>query len=127
MRCSCSTEAFDPLIRAYRGKVFFFTGMLRNCKDDDGIAAGLPIPSSVFRETTDGLVVLAHEISHTVANHSGEKLSKTFVFGLVALAAAIFGDTSLSMTSFIVHYLLTLPNSRLLEVRCCTPGRRELG
>ncbi|ESZ98475.1 hypothetical protein SBOR_1137 [Sclerotinia borealis F-4128] len=47
------------------GKVFVFTGILPIAKTDDGLAT-----------------ILGHEIAHNIANHSGEKMSKTAVFYL---------------------------------------------
>ena len=80
------------------GKVFVFSGILPVCGDDDGLAA-----------------VLGHEISHTVAHHVGEKISKSFILGFAALALAFFIDTSAQTTNLLLTFLLELPNSRKQE------------
>lgn len=80
------------------GKVFVFSGILPVCGDDDGLAA-----------------ILAHEISHTVAHHLGEKISKSFIIGFAALALALLIDTSAQTTNFLLAFLLDLPNSRKQE------------
>lgn len=85
------------------GKVFIFTGMLGICEDKDGLAA-----------------VLAHEISHVVAHHSGERISNSLLTtGLVLLSALLF-DISGQITGRLFDFGFTLPNSRVQEVGLST-------
>ena len=81
------------------GKVFVFTGMLRVCSDDDGLAA-----------------VLGHEIAHNFAHHLGEKLTRYIGVGILAVAAGFLFDASLQTSSSLLNLILTLPNSRKAEV-----------
>jgi len=82
------------------GKVFVFSGILPICRDEDGLAA-----------------VLGHEISHELATHTGEKLSRNFwVFPLMVLTALSF-DISLQFSAYIFDLVLKLPPSRKMEVR----------
>ena len=81
------------------GKVFVFSGILRVCRDDEGLAA-----------------VLGHEISHNVAHHIGEKLTRNIWIGVLALAAGLIFDTSLQTSHTLLNLVLSLPNSRTAEV-----------
>lgn len=90
------------------GKVFVFTGILPICKDEDGLAA-----------------VLAHEISHVVAHHSGERISSNLLTAGFVLLASILFDVSGHITRQLLHYGFYLPNSRTQEVRPLTQDYLE--
>ncbi|KAJ1734785.1 metalloendopeptidase [Coemansia biformis] len=81
------------------GKIFVFSGLLPVAMTEDGLAT-----------------VLAHEIAHQQARHTGEKLSQARLLHLAYLFVALFVDSGAaqigrSMTSL----LLELPNSRRCE------------
>ena len=80
------------------GKVFFFSGILPICQDENGVAA-----------------VLGHEIAHNVAHHAAERVSRSVFVLLVALIAANLFDISGGSSKFIVDLFLSLPNSRTQE------------
>ena len=80
------------------GKVFVFTGILPICADDAGIAA-----------------VLGHEIAHTVAHHSAEKMSSMwFLIGLGLMLSLVF-DVSGQISQLAISLALERPNSRKME------------
>jgi predicted Zn-dependent protease len=79
------------------GKVFVFTGILPIAGDDDGLAA-----------------ILGHEISHAVARHVSEKLSRNaFIFVGALLSDFLFGTGALGQVA--LSYVLEMPNSRRQE------------
>ncbi|UZJ52659.1 hypothetical protein CBS101457_001979 [Exobasidium rhododendri] len=80
------------------GKIFVYSGILPVCEDQDGLAT-----------------VLGHEIAHQIARHSAEKASgfKVLMFG-ATLLQMIGLDSGLS--SFAMNLLLSLPNSRKVEM-----------
>jgi predicted Zn-dependent protease len=79
------------------GKVFVFTGILPIAKDDDGLAA-----------------ILGHEISHAVARHVSEKLSRyAFVWLGAVLSDFLFGTGVLGQV--VLQYALEMPNGRKQE------------
>ena len=82
------------------GKVFVFTGILPICgAGEDGVAT-----------------VLSHEIAHTVARHSAEKMSQMFlIYGLGILALALGIDPGISHVLADLGY--SRPGSRRQEVR----------
>jgi predicted Zn-dependent protease len=79
------------------GKVFVFTGILPIAKDDDGLAA-----------------ILGHEISHAVARHVSEKLSRNaFIWAGALLSDFFFGTGVLGQVA--LSWVLEMPNSRRQE------------
>lgn len=81
-----------------RGKVFVFSGILPICQDDDGLAA-----------------VLGHEISHNLAHHVGEKVSRNFLIALLVFGIVLSVDVSGQLAHSVLSLLLDLPNSRKQE------------
>jgi len=79
------------------GKVFVFTGILPIMKDEAGMAT-----------------VLGHEISHVLAKHTAENVSKSTVLGFAALLASLVLGVDLWVTS-MVKDMVALPFSRTLE------------
>lgn len=79
------------------GKIFIFSSILPICKNDDGLAT-----------------VLSHELSHQLAHHSGEQISKSPIYlTLSLLLYSITGTTQLN--DLIIASLLQLPASREME------------
>lgn len=80
------------------GKVFVFSGILPICKDEEGLAA-----------------VLGHEISHNIAHHSAEKMSKFFlIVAAIQVAGFLFGIDS-GLSSLFLDFLVDRPGSRQME------------
>lgn len=79
------------------GKIFIFSSILPICQNDDGLAT-----------------VLSHELSHQLAHHSLEQLSKqpfyVFLLTLMYAATGISGFTDLLVAGF-----LQMPASREME------------
>lgn len=90
-----------------RGQVFVFTGMLRVCKDEEGLAT-----------------VLGHEIAHVRAHHLAERMSQnilTLIGTLISIAyIGIFG---LGYYQFS-HLETILPHSRIQEEEADRIGLR---
>ena len=90
----------SPMVNAMvvpGGKVFVFTGILPIARDDDGLAA-----------------ILGHEISHAVARHVSERLSRyAFVWLGAILSDLLLGTGALGQVA--LHYALEMPNSRKQE------------
>ncbi|KAJ2761267.1 metalloendopeptidase, partial [Coemansia nantahalensis] len=81
------------------GKIFVFSGLLPVATTEDGLAT-----------------VLAHEIAHQHARHTGEKLSQARLLSVAYLLVALFVDTSAAQLGRSVTSLLVeLPNSRRCE------------
>ncbi|CAN0288853.1 unnamed protein product [Pylaiella littoralis] len=81
------------------GKVVVFTGLLGVTPNEDALAS-----------------VLGHEVGHVVANHAGEKLSKSFLKeGLLLLLFAITGFEYFDVLRTIGSLVFDLPNSREME------------
>ena len=80
------------------GKVFVFTGILPICQDETGLAT-----------------VLGHEIAHTLARHTAERVSRSVLLLPIIFVTAYVFDVSGQLSSTIVNLLLSLPNSRTQE------------
>lgn len=79
------------------GKIFVFSSILPICQNDDGIAT-----------------VLSHELSHQLAHHSLEQMSKLpFYLVLLTVLYSITGTNSLS--GLLIDGLLRMPASREME------------
>lgn len=79
------------------GKVFIFSSILPICRDTAGIAT-----------------VLSHELSHQLAHHSMEQLSKQPIY--MALSTALYMATGISwFNDLLIAGLLTMPASREME------------
>jgi Zn-dependent protease with chaperone function len=79
------------------GKIFIFSTILPICKNDDGLAT-----------------VLAHELSHQIAHHSGEQISKNPIY--IALGILLYSVTQTSwINDLLISGLLQLPASRAME------------
>lgn len=79
------------------GKVFVFTGILPQCRDEDGIAA-----------------VLGHEIAHVVARHTAERMSQAPLI-LIPILASLALDVSFYSANAILQLFLSMPASRKHE------------
>lgn len=94
------TYSVDHLLTQPSGKVFVFSGILPICNGDDGLAT-----------------VLGHEIAHTVAHHSAERMSQAAVF--------------ITPISFILRILFpgdiffALFGNLLLDLGFARPGSRK--
>ena len=80
------------------GKVFVFTGILPICQDENGLAT-----------------VLSHEISHTLARHTAERVSRQVILLPLVLGTAYVFDISGQLSNTMVSLLLSLPNGRVQE------------
>lgn len=81
------------------GKIFVFTGLLEICPDADSLAT-----------------VLGHEMAHTIARHSSEKLSYAQLFTWTLLAAHYILGMDLSfLQGLIYNFVVNLPRSRMVE------------
>lgn len=76
------------------GEIFVFTGILPIAQNEDGLAA-----------------VLSHEMAHSIARHSAEKLSLYQFLFLSAIILQLFIG-SIPMSDWFVNLLLMLPFSR---------------
>lgn len=91
----------DPQVNAWcmaGGKMVMYTGLLDAIKPTDDELAQ----------------VMAHEISHALANHSAERMSVAVVSSVGLSTLGAITDSELSMTAAAVaaKYALELPNSR---------------
>ncbi|XP_075218588.1 metalloendopeptidase OMA1, mitochondrial-like [Lycorma delicatula] len=89
------------------GHVFVYTGMLKECQNDDQLG-----------------IILGHEMAHAILGHSGEKLSNVHItemflmVPLVILWSVFPGMVALLyqiMTSYFINVQIELPYSRTLE------------
>lgn len=79
------------------GKVFIFSSIFPICKNEDGLAT-----------------VLSHELSHQLANHSSEQLSKQPIY--IALSTILYAATGISwFNDLLIAGLLQMPSSREME------------
>ena len=83
-----------------RGKVFVFSGLLRVCNGDDGLAT-----------------VLGHEIAHRVAHHASENLTRATLIQAVALLGSLLFDFSGAFQMYALDLAYNKPGSRAQEVR----------
>lgn len=76
-----------------------FTGLLEICPDADSLAT-----------------VLGHEMAHTIARHSSEKLSyaQLFTWSLLAAHYALGIDLTW-VQGLIYNFVVNLPRSRMVE------------
>lgn len=79
------------------GKVYIFTGMLKICADDDGIAS-----------------VLGHEIAHNVASHSAERMSQSVILLISQLFAFALGIDP-GFGNALLNLVFSMPGSRKQE------------
>lgn len=79
------------------GKIFVFSSILPICKNEDGLAT-----------------VLSHELSHQLAHHSLEQLSKQPIY-IILLAALYSISGSSSLVNILMEGLLKMPASRDME------------
>lgn len=79
------------------GKIFIFSSILPICKNEDGLAT-----------------VLSHELSHQLAHHSLEQLSKQPIY--IILSTILYAATGISgFTDLLVAGLFQMPASREME------------
>ncbi|SGZ49681.1 CIC11C00000000369 [Sungouiella intermedia] len=79
------------------GKIFIFSSILPICKNQDGLAT-----------------VLSHELSHQLAHHSLEQLSKQPIY--IMLSTMLYVATGISwFTDLLVTGLFQMPASREME------------
>lgn len=79
------------------GKIFIFSSILSICENDDGLAT-----------------VLAHELSHQLAQHSSEQLSKQPIY--LILSTILYSITGISwFNDLLINGVLTMPASREME------------
>ena len=77
-----------------------FNGVLPLCNGEDGLA-----------------VVLGHEIAHTFAHHTGEKLSRGVLAFPFIIAISFIFDISGWWVQMATEYVYERPGSRAQEVR----------
>ena len=73
-------------------------GILQTCATESGLAA-----------------VLSHEIAHTLAHHSSERLSQLFIVLPIALALSFVFDVSGQISQTALEYAYMRPGSRKQE------------
>lgn len=72
-----------------------------------------------YAKTEDELGgILGHEMAHNLARHQGEKISSTFVVGMIARLSLLFDPSGGLMLIFLpaAELLSELPNSRTQEM-----------
>lgn len=81
------------------GKVVVFTGLFEVTPNEDSLAS-----------------VLGHEVGHVVANHGGEKVSKSFLKQAVLWGLySITGVDAFGLGNVVGAFFFELPNSREME------------
>lgn len=107
----------DSMVNAFvlpSGQIFVFTGMLKQCTNDDQLG-----------------VILAHEISHTILSHVEEKLSTTHVLDLLLLIPlvtlwAFFPQFVAVPSQYLTYHFadltIHLPFSRSIEMEADRVG-----
>jgi predicted Zn-dependent protease len=92
-------------------KVFFFSGILPICGDDNGIAT-----------------VLSHEIAHNVCHHAAEQMSSSLTTSLMwagtLLLIGIPDIWTLLATDYMLSIAFRLPRSREMESEADQVGLR---
>jgi len=94
------------------GKMAVYTGLLEKVKPTDDELAQ----------------VMAHEVSHALANHTAEKMSVAMAsqLGLMGVAIAVgdsdYGGVALAGSALAAALAVTLPNSRSAEVEADVMG-----
>lgn len=84
------------------GKVFVNTGILRICKNDDGLAT-----------------VLGHEIAHNVAHHAAERMSQAGILTLLGLVLYATLQIDVGVFRLLGSFVFEMPGSRKQEVSPC--------
>ncbi|KIX05869.1 uncharacterized protein Z518_03842 [Rhinocladiella mackenziei CBS 650.93] len=80
------------------GKVFVFTGILKVCQNEAGLAS-----------------VLSHEMAHNVAHHAAERLSRSGFTLLASMIFVLFLGIDRGISNSITQLVLEFPNSRTQE------------
>jgi len=99
----------DDIVNAWAapgGKVAVYSGLLSVTRDEAGLA-----------------VVIAHEVAHVLARHSGEQVSQALIMnGAFTIGASALGDMNPASRELVMqamgaggHYGVALPYSRLHE------------
>ncbi|KAJ9597752.1 hypothetical protein L9F63_011360, partial [Diploptera punctata] len=96
------------------GHIFMFTGLLSECMNDDQLS-----------------IILAHEMSHVILNHSAEQISNLGFLDMILvipflLIWVVLPDAAAAITHWVSDYLsrlmFHLPFSRALETEADTFG-----
>lgn len=80
------------------GKVFVFSGILKVCRGEDGLAA-----------------VLGHEIAHNVAHHAAERTSQMGIVLPFAIIGSLLVGLDIGIGRMLAQLAFTLPGSRAQE------------
>lgn len=93
----------DPQENAFvvpGGKVFVYTGILKVCQGEEGLAA-----------------VLGHEIAHNQAHHAAERMSRSMLLMTGAYVVSfLLGFVDTQLTGMAVDLAFLRPNGRAQEV-----------
>ncbi|KJA20647.1 hypothetical protein HYPSUDRAFT_216871 [Hypholoma sublateritium FD-334 SS-4] len=92
---------------AVPGTIVVFTGILRVCQDEEGLAS-----------------VLGHEIGHVVARHTAERMSGMTFTWIGSLFLSFVLGIDMGITDVINTFLRELPNSRTQEREADLIGMR---
>lgn len=92
------------------GRMAVYTGLFRQLKLTDAEFAQ----------------IMGHEISHALANHTAERMSRAMItqLGILAIAATADSQTTASNASKAAELALELPNSRTAETEADVLGLR---